>query len=119
MTAGPGSRERIYAVVKRIPRGRVATYGQVAALAGLGRQARQVGYALSALPAESRTPWHRVVNARGIIVLSDATGSATTQRLRLMREGVVVNAAGRIDLRTFQWERSALSEQRSPGRSSR
>ena len=97
------SRDRIYAVVKRIPRGRVATYGQVAELAGLARQARQVGYALAALSQGSRVPWHRVVNARGVIVLSDAAGSATEQRIRLMREGVVVNATGRIDLAQFRW----------------
>ncbi|HEY0996369.1 MAG TPA: MGMT family protein [Gemmatimonadaceae bacterium] len=97
------SRARIYAVVRRIPRGTVATYGQVAELAGLARQARQVGYALAALPQGSRVPWHRVVNARGVIVLSDAGGAATEQRIRLMREGVVVNATGRIDLARFRW----------------
>lgn len=102
-SAHGGSRDRIYAVVRRIPRGRVATYGQVAELAGLGGQARQVGYALSALPAESRVPWHRVVNARGVIAISDAAGAATTQRIRLVREGVVVNATGRIDLDRFRW----------------
>jgi methylated-DNA-protein-cysteine methyltransferase-like protein len=75
----------------------------VAELAGLARQARQVGYALAALPQGSRVPWHRVVNARGVIVLSDAAGSATEQRIRLMREGVVVNATGRIDLAQFRW----------------
>ena len=105
MTAG-GSRERIYAVVRRIPPGKVATYGQVAELAGLRGQARQVGYALNALTADSRIPWHRVINAQGKIVLSDAAGSATTQRIRLMREGVVVNATGRIDLESFRWSPS-------------
>ncbi|MHB0948967.1 MAG: MGMT family protein [Gemmatimonadaceae bacterium] len=99
----PSSRERIYAVVRRIPRGQVATYGQVAELAGLERQARQVGYALAALPQGTRVPWHRVLNARGAIVLSDASGAATEQRIRLMREGVVVNATGRIDLARFRW----------------
>lgn len=103
------SRDRIYAVVKRIPRGTVATYGQVAELAGLSRQARQVGYALAALSQESRVPWHRVVNARGVIVLSDASGSATEQRIRLMREGVVVNATGRIDLGQFRWAPAVIA----------
>ena len=60
---------RIYAVVRRIPRGRVATYGQVAELAGLPGHARQVGYALHALPRGTTVPWHRVLNARGALSL--------------------------------------------------
>jgi len=89
--------------VRRIPRGRVATYGQVAALAGLGRQARQVGYALHALPGEGFAPWHRVVNARGAISLPPGGGADVTQRLRLEREGVRFDARGRIDLERHGW----------------
>jgi methylated-DNA-protein-cysteine methyltransferase-like protein len=55
----------IYSVIKRIPRGRVATYGQIAEIAGIGGHARQVGYALHALPSDSGVPWHRVVNSFG------------------------------------------------------
>ena len=95
--------ERVYAVVRRIPRGRVATYGQVAALAGLGRQARQVGYALHALPGEGFAPWHRVVNARGAISLPPGRGADVTQRIRLEREGVRFDARGRIELERFGW----------------
>lgn len=95
--------ERVYAVVRRIPKGRVATYGQVARLAGLGRNARQVGYALHALPAHSGVPWHRVINARGEVSLGPSGGADVTQRLRLEREGVTFNAAGRIDLKTSGW----------------
>ena len=65
MVAKAGIRERIYAIVRRIPRGRIASYGQVARLAGLPGHARQVGYALHALPEDSGIPWHRVINARG------------------------------------------------------
>ena len=61
---GSSSYQRIYAVVRRIPEGRVATYGQVASLAGLAGQARQVGYALHALPDGTAVPWHRVVKDR-------------------------------------------------------
>ena len=57
--------QRIYAEVRRIPRGRVATYGQIARLAGLANHARQVGYALHRLDDDSRVPWQRVVNQRG------------------------------------------------------
>jgi methylated-DNA-protein-cysteine methyltransferase-like protein len=95
--------ERVYAVVRRIPRGYVATYGQVARLAGLGEDARQVGYALHALPAGSRVPWHRVVNSRGGISLHPSTGLDTTQRLLLEKEGVRFNAAGRTDLKRYAW----------------
>jgi methylated-DNA-protein-cysteine methyltransferase-like protein len=90
--------------VARIPRGRVATYGQIARLANLPGQARLVGYALAALDERSRIPWHRVVNARGQISLrSDDGPAATLQRLRLEREKVVFDAAGRIPLERFRW----------------
>ena len=111
----PGRWERVWAVVRRIPRGRVATYGQVAALAGLGGLARQVGYALHALPGEGFAPWHRVVNARGAISLPPGGGADVTQRLRLEREGVRFDARGRIDLERFGW-RSGARAARRPAR---
>ncbi len=87
--------------MRRIPCGRVATYGQVAHLAGLGNHARLVGYALHALPAGSRVPWHRVLNARGRISLA---GAAALEQLRLLRrEGVRPGANKAIDLRRYQW----------------
>src|SRR5438105_1479363 len=93
---------RIYSVVKRIPRGRVATYGQVAKLAGLPGRARQVGYALHALTGATAVPWQRVVNAHGAISLHPATGGIT-QRLLLEKEGVRFDARGRIALAAFRW----------------
>ena len=95
--------QRIYAVVRRIPRGRVATYGQVARLAGLPRGARQVGYALHALREGSVVPWHRVINAQGRI--SQRPVGAITQRILLEREGVTFGAAGRTSLSRFGWRR--------------
>jgi methylated-DNA-protein-cysteine methyltransferase-like protein len=90
--------------VARIPRGRVATYGQVARLANLPGQARLVGYALAGLDEGSRLPWHRVVNARGGISLRSDDGPAgIVQRLRLERERVVFDADGRIPLERFRW----------------
>jgi len=98
------SRERIYSVVSRIPRGRVATYGQVARLAGLPGQARLVGYALSALDERSRIPWHRVVNARGqISARRDGGPASILQRLRLQRERVRFDASACIRLDLFRW----------------
>lgn len=96
--------ERFYTVVRRIPRGRVSTYGAVARLAGLPGHARQVGYALAALRDGSAVPWHRVVNAKGELSLEHAASpSGVTQRLRLAREGVVVDAGGRVSLAQFGW----------------
>ena len=94
---------KIYAVVRRIPRGRVATYGQVAELAGLGGQARQAGYALHALPAETTVPWHRVLNARGTVSARAAGGESLTQQLLLEREGVRFDAGGRLSLARYRW----------------
>jgi methylated-DNA-protein-cysteine methyltransferase-like protein len=116
MKRSKGSWESIHAAVRRIPSGRVATYGQIARLAG--RDARQVGYALHALPAGSGAPWHRVVNARGAISLPPGCGDDVTQRLRLEREGVQFDARGRIDLKRFGWEAGRLARrpQRKRGR---
>lgn len=100
--ASSGSYQRIYAVVRRIPRGRVATYGQVAGLAGLRGHARQVGYALSALSSSTAVPWQRVVNASGRISLRPVAGGIS-QRLMLEREGVRFDARNHIDLGTFGW----------------
>jgi len=96
--------ERIYRVVRRIPRGRVATYGQIAALAKASGP-RQVGYALHALPAKNDVPWHRVVNARGCISLRSGLGGETFQQALLKAEAVEFDARGRIDLDRFRWKR--------------
>ncbi len=110
-------RPRIHAVVRRIPRGRVATYGQVAALAGLPRQARLVGYAMAALPEGSTVPWHRVVNARGTIsARADGPGAGVVQRLRLEREGVEFDAGGRLSLERYQWQPRTMPSARPPAR---
>ena len=105
------SYERIYAVVRRIPRGRVASYGEVAERAGVGRGARQVGYALHALSDLADVPWHRVVNARGEIS-PRASGFEVPQRRLLEREGVRFDARGRIDLAEFGWRVAPRSRRR-------
>jgi methylated-DNA-protein-cysteine methyltransferase-like protein len=93
--------ERIWAAVARIPRGRVATYGQIAALAGLPGRSRQVGYALHALPEARAVPWHRVVNAKGEISPRAEPRWEQIQRKLLEREGIVFDARGRIALARF------------------
>ena len=104
-SAAGSSYDRIYAVVARIPRGRVATYGQVAGLAGIPDGARQVGYALAALRPGHRLPWHRVVNAAGAISLRDP-GAVEEQRFRLEKEGIGFGAAGKVDLGAVRWDGS-------------
>ena len=102
-TAG-GSYERIYRAVRKVPRGKVTTYGAIARMAGLPRQARLVGYALSALGSSSTLPWHRIINAQGRLSLERAgRASGLTQRIRLEREGVKVDAGGRVSLKRFGW----------------
>src|SRR5258708_30804034 len=85
---------RIYKVVRHIPKGRVATYGLVARLAGRPGAARTVGWALSALPDDSDVPWWRVLNAAGRISLSGAPPNSVLQRPLLLREGVECAPAG-------------------------
>lgn len=93
-----------YAVVRRVPEGRVATYGQVASLAGRDGHARQVGYALHALPRGSDVPWQRVVNARGEVSPRSEPGWEGLQRAILEDEGVEFDVRGRIDLGRFRWQ---------------
>lgn len=90
----------IFDTVRCVPRGRVATYGQIAREAGLGRRARLVGYALHRCPRD--IPWHRVINARGRISLPNGSTGAMTQRRRLIEEGVVF-LGPRIDLDRYGW----------------
>jgi methylated-DNA-protein-cysteine methyltransferase-like protein len=96
--------QRIYAVVRRIPRGRVATYGQIAGLAGLPRHARQVGYALHSLSDEDAVPWQRVVNASGEVSPRCHPYAVLQQRQLLEREGVIFGANEKIPLARFQWK---------------
>ncbi len=101
----------IWAVVARIPRGRVATYGDVARMAGFPGGARTAGWALRALPDGLRikgkpVPWHRVINAAGQISAraGDATGEGERQAIRLRKEGVRVSPSGRIDRGRYGWD---------------
>ena len=94
---------RIYAVVRRIPRGRVASYGQIAELAGIPRHARQVGYALHHLPGDSGVPWQRVLNASGEVAKRAYPEDARWQRDLLEDEGVEFDVRGRA-LRRFFWK---------------
>ncbi len=93
----------VYRVVRRIPAGQVSTYGRVAALAGMPRAARQVGWALNALCEEQDVPWHRVINAKGEVSSRGAREYEGLQRALLESEGVAFDVRGRVDLGKYGW----------------
>ena len=99
-----GRYRRIYSIVRMIPRGRVATYGQVAAIDG-GCTARMVGYALAALHAsDEAVPWQRVLNRNGSVSERRAGGGTNPQRRALEAEGVIFDAGGRVDFDSVGWD---------------
>jgi methylated-DNA-protein-cysteine methyltransferase-like protein len=114
MTAKTDDRfQKIYTVVKRIPEGRVATYGQVAALAGLPGRARLAGTALRETPDGLEIPWQRVINAGGKVSRRSGLGvEEGYQRHLLEEEGVVFSDSGQIDLDRFGWDPEAPPKRR-------
>lgn len=109
----PDSIEKIYAVIQRIPRGKVATYGQIAALAGVPKRARLVGTALREAPDGLDLPWQRVINAGGKVSSRGGLGvEEGYQRHLLEEEGVVFDAHGRTDLERFGWDPDAAPRRR-------
>jgi methylated-DNA-protein-cysteine methyltransferase-like protein len=93
----------VKAAIKRVPRGRVATYGQIAKLAGNPRAVRAVVWILHSSSAKHGLPWHRVINSRGVIALRPGTGFEE-QVMRLVDEGVRVGGNGEVDLKKYQWK---------------
>ena len=102
----PSKYHHIYQVVRQIPYGQVATYGQVAELAGFPQQARLVGYALFRATDEAlEVPWHRVINAKGEVSMSPLReGMDYVQRSRLESEGIEFNASGKLSLDRYRWQ---------------
>jgi methylated-DNA-protein-cysteine methyltransferase-like protein len=107
----PFTRE-VKAALRRIPHGRVATYGQIAALAGRERAARGVSWILHSSSEAAALPWHRVIGGLGRISLPRGRGFEEQKR-RLVAEGVAVGPGGRIDLKRYQWEPSSGAAGRS------
>ncbi|HZN02142.1 MAG TPA: MGMT family protein [Candidatus Polarisedimenticolia bacterium] len=121
---GRGAFPAIYAVVARIPRGRIATYGQVARMAGMPGAARTVGWAMAALPNRGRIagraiPWHRVLNAQGGVSPrpSETPGRPDGQAARLRREGLETGKNGRFDLERYGWDGTGRGSPKRSGRS--
>ena len=101
---------QVYEVVRRIPPGKVATYGQIARLLGKPRAARTVGWALHSIPEGSDVPWQRVINARGTISLDVRGPGGAIQRVLLEAEGIVFDEQGRVDLQAHGWAGLDLAE---------
>lgn len=94
--------ERIWSTIADIPRGKVASYGQIAEIAGIPRGARQVGYALRHAPKGTQLPWHRVLQAAGTSAFDRDSAPFREQSKRLSEEGVVL-LNGRVDMRKYRW----------------
>lgn len=94
--------QRIYAIVRQIPPGKVATYGQIARIVG-GCTPRMVGYAMSATPTGSEIPWQRVINARGKVSPHGDGFGTQMQRALLLEEGIAFDSQGRVDFDRFGW----------------
>ncbi len=99
--------ERVYLLVRQIPKGKVASYGQIAALVA-GCSARMVGYAMASTPDDSDVPWQRVINAQGKISPRGNDLSSELQRIRLEEEGVHFDAKGRVNWKTVRWSGPSL-----------
>ena len=100
-----GTYEKIFRIVRRIPKGKVATYGQVAGLAGFPAQARLTGYALHSLKEGTDVPWYRVLNASGRISFPAGSDAEAVQRSLLEAEGVKFQKNGSVDLERFGWKK--------------
>ena len=96
-------KESVIQVISMVPCGCVATYGQIARLAGLGRGARYVGTILKQLPNGTKLPWHRIINSQGRISLTEGSEGHNEQQARLRREGIIIKD-GKINLKTYGWK---------------
>jgi len=95
--------QRIWDTIRDVPQGSVASYGQIADIAGIPRGARQVGYALRQLPDGHDVPWHRIITASGNIAFEKGSPSYEEQVKRLLKEDVAV-IAGRVDMARYRWQ---------------
>jgi methylated-DNA-protein-cysteine methyltransferase-like protein len=111
MSMTPSFRDQVYEVVRRIPRGKVATYGQIARLLGQPRAAREVGWALRDSPDGLDVPWQRVINAQGRVSFPAGSEGAALQRAMLEDEGVVFGPDGSVNLKIYAWQGLDLGEQ--------
>ncbi|MBX9768406.1 MAG: MGMT family protein [Bdellovibrionales bacterium] len=104
---------QVIALIKAIPKGKIATYGQIAELAGKPQGARGVAWLLHSSSRRYHLPWHRVINARGAISFERGSFNFSEQKRRLQREGVEVNSLGELDLKKYMWSKGS-SRRRGP-----
>ncbi|MBI2418442.1 MAG: MGMT family protein [Ignavibacteriales bacterium] len=97
--------QKILSVVQSVPEGKVATYGQIARIAGIPRNARQVGYALHGVSEGTDIPWHRIINTKGQISFPVDSSGYAIQRALLEAEGIRFSLQGRISIKKYQWKR--------------
>jgi len=97
-------RDRVCAAVARVPKGRVATYRQIAWMTGFPRRPRQVGMVLKGLPEGTDLPWHRIINSKGYVPSRGRWWGAMVQIERLRAEGIAVDDEGNVDLKRFGWD---------------
>jgi methylated-DNA-protein-cysteine methyltransferase-like protein len=100
----PDFASQVYGIVRNCPRGKIVSYGGVAAMLGQPRAARAVGRALNALPDDTKVPWWRVVNSRGMVSIRGVEQGESLQRVLLEREGVKFEPSGRISWQRFGWQ---------------
>ena len=103
-------REAVCRAVARVPKGTVASYGQIAWMAGYPRRPRQVGMVLRGLPEGNDLPWHRIVSVKGYVPSRGRWWGAMLQIQRLREEGVEVDDAGNLDLGRFGWTGAGVGE---------
>ncbi len=96
--------EKVYALIAEIPEGKVASYGQIAALLGAPGAARTVGWALHSLPRGRDIPWHRVINAEGKISYTSGGVETNLQRTLLESEGIKFDVGGKVNMQYFRWD---------------
>lgn len=115
---GPGFHAKVFAMVRKVPHGHVATYGQIAAMLGSPRVARQVGFALAGawrVEDHDPVPWHRIINAKGGISTRGDGEPSRDQRALLEAEGVEFRANGTVDLERFRWRPEDVTSGRRRG----
>lgn len=106
---------KVVLLIKRIPSGKVATYGQIAALAGKEQGSRGVAWILHSCSTAYQLPWHRVINSQGKISFPSDTRNYRIQKKRLEQEGVEMNSSKKYNMEKYQWKKKARSSRKIMG----
>lgn len=107
---------QVIQIIKKIPKGKVATYGQIAKLTGRPNASRGVVWILNSSSKAHKLPWHRVINTKGKIAFPPSTKNFREQKRLLQREGILVTAQGQVELKVFQWKKSYKATKAAAGK---